>query len=1079
MPGGVTLLFSASNNGMKLPFTQKKLIEWAGMQVFKDAEVFVNKGGVLEASFESPDIKGSVLWNNRPLNTGMTILPDGNVENNCPCWANQERGMICTHVIALALTLVKRATDPLREEKYRAELRRASRLAQFKESDYIQRMPPGYAGGIPASIVITISENWMEELASGRVTIHCEAEYDGKRRPLETVPCNIPLCFEKNDETLLYVLDDISEGPARNSLSLGTSDFINLLALFRGKTLMRTGGAPITVNEAALTTFLRMDIDHENGELILNAHTELPFMKTGEFPLYIISGKSGWAYGADNFWPLERTLPLPYHAIYREPAIITRPDVLRFMRSELPALAREMRIESDIALDLFNIDPARPVFRLLIKGSPASLSATLSARYNGIELVARKPDAREHFGIPDPGDIMRYTVRNMPAEEKALGQLRASGFAGDTGDSLSSIVGKREVLNFLGGSLPRLRRLDWQINLEGKVSPFFESLEFATPVVHINEPAGSGWFEVGFDFEDAQGQSLSPSEIQTALLKGESFVTRGDRISLVDADAIEAMRNIFSDCDSTAGDKPGCFRLSQIYAPFVKSSLDTLDGIDVEETPEWRMRAGQLNRAATIEPVRLGKPLDDILRPYQKDGVNWLRFLELNGFCGLLADEMGLGKTVQTLAWLSLDRSNPDARSKPALIICPTSLVQNWIDEAKRFVPAMNTLAMTGAERHDFWEVIPKVDAVVTSYALLRRDLEKYLEHEFSAAILDEAQHIKNRSTQNAVAAKKLKAHHRLVLTGTPVENSVADLWSIMDFLMPSYLGSIETFRRNYELPISRNGAEGEAAQQRLRRKLHPFLMRRLKTEVARDLPPKIEKVATCPLTRDQQMVYTQLLDVSRKKISGLVSKDGFNKARMEILVILMRLRQVCCHLDLLKNENLKSEYPSAKMDLFFELVEEAVDGGHRILVFSQFVSMLTILRAELEKQGFAYCYLDGSTKDRLQVVHKFNSQRDIPLFLISLKAGGTGLNLTGADMVIHFDPWWNPAVEDQATDRAHRIGQKRAVYGIKLITTGTVEEKVLALQKKKKAVINATVETDEDMIQALSWEDVQELLSL
>jgi SNF2 family DNA or RNA helicase len=300
-----------------------------------------------------------------------------------------------------------------------------------------------------------------------------------------------------------------------------------------------------------------------------------------------------------------------------------------------------------------------------------------------------------------------------------------------------------------------------------------------------------------------------------------------------------------------------------------------------------------------------------------------------------------------------------------------------------------------------------------------------------------------------------------------------------MDFLMPGYLGPHDRFRKNYELPIAKGDDLAPVAQSKLKRKLSPFLLRRLKRDVATDLPPKIERVAFCGLSPDQQTVYRELLAESRRRLTQLVQDQGFNRARMEVLKTLLRLRQVCCHLGLLKNDALVADNPSAKMELFLELLNEAMDGGHRVLVFSQFVTMLGLIREELDRRGVGYCYLDGSTQERMQVVHTFNTDRSIPLFLISLKAGGTGLNLTGADMVIHYDPWWNPAVEAQATDRAYRIGQKRTVYGIKLITRGTIEEKVLAMQERKQAIIDATLENDEQVMDKLSWEDVQELLEL
>ena len=424
-----------------------------------------------------------------------------------------------------------------------------------------------------------------------------------------------------------------------------------------------------------------------------------------------------------------------------------------------------------------------------------------------------------------------------------------------------------------------------------------------------------------------------------------------------------------------------------------------------------------------------------------------------------------------------MPRHKDEVNGRPSLVVCPTSLVENWREEAAKFVPDMKVLVISGPSRDALFEKIPESNLIVTSYALLRRDLDEYLEHDFACMMLDEAQHIKNRSTRNAQAAKKVRASHKVVLTGTPIENGVADLWSIMDFLMPGYLGGHATFRTNYELPIQNASEDGVLAQQKLRRKVHPFLMRRLKRDVAKDLPDKIEKIQSCILTKDQQVVYKELLAASRRKITDMVAEQGFGRSRLEILKTLMRLRQTCCHLDLLKLKDLDAERPSGKLEAFWELMDEALDGGHRVLVFSQFVSMLTILRKELEERDLSYCYLDGSTKDRMEQVKRFNKDSSIPVFLISLKAGGSGLTLTGADMVVHFDPWWNPAVEDQATDRAHRIGQKRTVYSLKLITRGTIEEKVLEMQKRKKAIIDATLDSDEAAMEAFTWEDIQELL--
>ena len=407
----------------------------------------------------------------------------------------------------------------------------------------------------------------------------------------------------------------------------------------------------------------------------------------------------------------------------------------------------------------------------------------------------------------------------------------------------------------------------------------------------------------------------------------------------------------------------------------------------------------------------------------------------------------------------------------------------NWLAEAARFAPSLKVVAVQGSERHRLFEQLDSADLVITSYALVRRDVEHYAGREFDTLILDEAQHIKNRETQNAQAVKTIRARHRMVLTGTPLENSVLDLWSIFDFLMPGYLGSARDFRERYEIPIVRD--RNADAQSRLGRRLRPFILRRMKREVAADLPEKLEQVTFCELNEEQKAAYEQVFNATRKEVLDAVGESGQARGRMVVLNALLRLRQVCCDLRLLKLEesadgerSSENVSRSGKLELFSELLEEVIDGGHRVLVFSQFTSMLALLRQELERADLKYCYLDGSTTNRGAVVAQFQNDPAIPVFLISLKAGGVGLNLTGADTVIHFDPWWNPAVEAQATDRAHRIGQTRMVTSYKLIARGTVEEKILTLQQRKRELIAATIGDEQQFTEALTWEEIQELLA-
>jgi len=1056
-------------------------MDWAGPRVFREAQAMQKQGYVEHVEFEAPHVRGTIARGNRPLRCTLKICADGSAENLCPCYDSSERGIICVHAIALCLELIRQANNPERKARLEEERRRAERLAAIRNEDYLQRVTADTAGAVRAKLVLALESDWTSGVHQNRIPLLAWIEWDGQRVLPEAAPSATPFHFCERDESILFVLEDIVEGPLTHRCHLSVNDFINLLPLLQGGTLPVMGRAttPLTINAIPMSSRLTLDFNADGGELILLIHTELPHAAPEDERFYVVTRRGGWVCAANHFWPLKKVLPEPLHAIYQGSVEISRTAVPRFLQVELPVLSALMEIEYRISPDLFLLEPAEPRFRLLVRGSPASLAGTLYAEYDDLVLIAGKPHPEGQFARPDPEDVLRYWVRNPQAESRALIRLAETGLGGESGDRLSDIVGSREVLNFLGGALPALRRLGWRVELTGRIAGFMDETDLATPVVQVGE-SGTNWFEVGFHFEDRSGRSLSEAAIRRALRRGDAYLEHDGKTILLDADAIESLTDVFHDCASEDGSGAGRFRLANMHAAYVRSSLDALDGVDVEAQPEWRSRAEQQNRLHQMEPVTLEAPLDTILRTYQKAGVSWLRFIEMNGFGGILADEMGLGKTLQTLAWLQLQRHVPEASGKPALIVCPTSLVGNWAEEARRFVPHLRTLEIAGSERHQRWDQIEQADVVVTSYALLRRDVDQYEGHDFSAVVLDEAQHIKNRSTQNAVAAKKLQAQHRLVLTGTPIENSVSDLWSIMDFLMPGYLGDHESFRRHYEQPIAAGGGFADVAQKRLRRKLHPFLLRRLKKDVAKDLPARIDRIAHCSLSADQQLVYKELLAESRRRLSDLVSRQGFNRARMEVLKTLLRLRQVCCHLDLLKLPDLDSAYPSEKLNLFFELLDEALDAGHRLLVFSQFTSMLAILRREMDARNLRYCYLDGATKDRMKVVHEFNTERSIPAFLISLKAGGTGLNLTGADMVIHYDPWWNPAVENQATDRAHRIGQKRTVYNVKLITRDTVEEKVLAMQRQKQSVISGTLDQPEaQALEKLTWEDVKTLLDM
>jgi SNF2 family DNA or RNA helicase len=413
----------------------------------------------------------------------------------------------------------------------------------------------------------------------------------------------------------------------------------------------------------------------------------------------------------------------------------------------------------------------------------------------------------------------------------------------------------------------------------------------------------------------------------------------------------------------------------------------------------------------------------------------------------------------------------------PNLIIVPTSVLPNWEREAQKFVPNLKRLTIYGAKREGLFQHIKDSHLVITTYALLRRDLDELLKYEYASVILDEAQNIKNPNTITARSVRKLDAGLRVCLSGTPIENNLFELWSLFEFLMPGFLGSQHSFQRGIVKPIKDGDEE---TLDYLRTRVKPFILRRTKAEVAKDLPPKIETTHYCDLVDEQRELYNALASKLKEQVLKTVEEKGMAKSQMSILDALLKLRQICCHPRLLKLDmpGVSTNLPSGKFDAFKDLVVDIIDGGHKVLVFSQFVQMLHVIRNWLQIREIPFAYLDGSSKDRFEQVDRFNDNPDIPIFLISLKAGGTGLNLTSADYVIHYDPWWNPAVENQATDRTHRIGQKRQVFAYKMICQNTVEEKILKLQEQKKDVAEAII-PGQPALKSLTREDLEMLFEV
>ena len=482
----------------------------------------------------------------------------------------------------------------------------------------------------------------------------------------------------------------------------------------------------------------------------------------------------------------------------------------------------------------------------------------------------------------------------------------------------------------------------------------------------------------------------------------------------------------------------------------------------------------KLSSIEEIGSTKKPRALKATLRPYQESGLSWLKFIHDIGSGGVLADDMGLGKTVQTIALLLAVKQ--EIRPLSVLIVAPTSVVTNWERELARFAPTLSVALWHGADRKGQVEAVKQAEVVITSYALLRRDEDFLTTLDLTYAILDEAQHIKNPQSATAAAAKRMRAKHRLALTGTPIENRLSEIWSIFDFVSPGLLGPLDKFEQRFSRPIE---AGDYKLAQRLRATIHPFILRRTKQEVAKDLPEKIETDQICDLTGEQRAIYQQVAREVRAQVLGEVERVGLAKSHIQILAGLTRLRQAACDPRLLGLPRDFTDEDSGKLVALRELTQNAIEGGHKLLIFSQFVMMLKIVEKALREDGVVYEYLDGSTKDRPERVDRFQNDPSVSVFLISLKAGGTGLNLTAADTVIHFDPWWNPAVEQQATDRAHRIGQTKVVTAYRLVAAGTIEEKILQLKSKKRELVATVLSEDSGGAKKLTKADLEDLFAV
>ncbi len=668
--------------------------------------------------------------------------------------------------------------------------------------------------------------------------------------------------------------------------------------------------------------------------------------------------------------------------------------------------------------------------------------------------------------------------RDIIAETKAINMLSKTGFMIYEEKELFILPQEDKIYEFLTVDVD-----EYMKKFEVLVTENFKSKQVRQPKVGaIGVKVENNVLSI-----DLSNLNVEPSELEEimqkyTLKKKYHKLKDGSYLSLENNQDLEFLDKIATGMDINYKElETGKIKLPVHRTLYLNSLLKNIENTEITKNNEYKEIVKGLDKENIEEEIQVPKSLENILRYYQKTGYKWLKVLDNYKFGGILADDMGLGKTIQMLAVIiSYIQGTKKEEKKSTIVVCPSSLSLNWQNEASKFTNELKTMVIRGnaKEREAQIKQVENYDLIITSYDLLKRDIEVYKEknYTFKYIIADEAQYLKNSNTQNAKAIKEINAETRYALTGTPIENSLAELWSIFDYIMPGYLFSYKKFKNAYEVPIVKDN--DQKAMQRLKMLIEPFVLRRTKKQVLTELPDKSIAVLKNVMKEEQEKLYLSYLAQTKMEVEQIINKNGFDKSKIQILAALTRLRQICCHPSLFIDGYNDG---SSKLEQCIEIIQEATQSNHKILLFSGYTSMFEIIEKELKEKGIKYFKLTGSTKvdERIQLVDEFNSNEEIKVFLISLKAGGTGLNLTGADVVIHYDPWWNASAEGQATDRAYRIGQRRNVQVYKLITKNSIEEKIYELQQKKSELIDNVLDTQTTFVNKISKEDIMSLFSL
>lgn len=728
----------------------------------------------------------------------------------------------------------------------------------------------------------------------------------------------------------------------------------------------------------------------------------------------------------------------------------------RYFKGFVPQVVSKYEVDTEgMRISYIRRDPK---FRFVVDATGNGLlSMELRVQYGDFDL---KPNHQKDVDVvvgQQDNDFIFYKIfRNQEAERDVV--LYMERLLGGSNLLDMGMMGRQSGLQWLSENVRELVSNGIEVVQDGEV----QNLTFERPEIVFETKDAGDWFDIKAMVHIA-GFIIPFLKFRKHIMQGKrDYVLPNGATAILPEEWFSDYRHLLEIAEQRDDDTLSIRKYQAVV-------LDMPMG----NKSNFKQKIGDLVSSMEIKEYDLPRGLKADLRSYQKQGYDWLGFLQEYSFGGILADDMGLGKTLQTLSLLQREKENGPTQA--SLVVMPTSLIYNWVAEARKFTPSLKVLIHTGSQRNTDPLEFSQYDVIFTTYGLVRSDLEMLAKFPFHYLILDESQMIKNPSSKTAKAVKDLVAKHRLSLTGTPVENTLLDLWSQMTFLNPGLLGGETFFRDFYVTPIEK--FRDAARAERLRKMIHPFILRRTKSQVALELPPKVEQVHFCEMTDAQRGLYEETKNAYRNFLLGMDEAE-FGTKKLNILAGLQKLRQIAIHPQLVEEGQDYELSESGKFQEYERLLEEVISKGAKVLVFSQFVRLLKILEADLQKKGVTYCYLDGSTVDRQAQVERFQTDPDVQVFLISLKAGGVGLNLTAAEYVFILDPWWNPAAERQAVDRSHRIGQTATVFSYKFISKDTIEEKIVKLQERKSQLSDAVISEEKELFKQLNLKDLVELFS-